>query len=58
MKEMENIVQKGWQKCGIDRAFISFFQLKAMEANATMSLFTISTNIEDNVEDDDISYPT
>ena len=51
---MENMIQKGWQKCGIERAFIPSFQLKAMEANVETSLFTVNTNVKENVEDDNI----
>jgi hypothetical protein len=58
VKKMEAMIQKGWQKCGFERTFLPTFQLKAMEVNAESPLFTVNHDLEENVEEDDISDPT
>ena len=57
-KNMQNMIIKGWDKCGIDKAFIHEFKLKAMVANVKSSLFKVTPNVEENIEDDNISDPT
>lgn len=58
VKEMVPMIEKGWQKCGFDRCFLPSFQVKAMEVNAETPLFTINPDLEENVEEEDVSDPT
>jgi hypothetical protein len=58
VKKIEAMIQKMWQKCGFERSFLPTFQLKAMEVNAESPLFTVNHDLEENVEEDDISDPT
>ena len=46
VKKMEAMIQKGWQKYGIERVFLPTFQLKAMEANVESPLFTMNHDLE------------
>jgi hypothetical protein len=41
VKEMKSMIVKGWDKIGITKAFGIEFQLAALEANTSRSLFTI-----------------
>ena len=58
VKNMQDMIIKGWDKCGIDKAFIPEFQLKAMVANAESPLFKVTPDVEENIEEDNISDPT
>ena len=58
VKKIEAMIQKGWQKCGFENIFLPTFQLKAMEVNAESPLFTMNHDLEENVEEEDISHPT
>ena len=58
VKNMQDMIIKGWDKCGIDKAFIHEFQLKAMVANAESPLFKVTPEIEENIEEDNNSDPT
>jgi hypothetical protein len=44
---MPKLIVKGWEKCGITRAFT--FDSN-MEVNATSTLFTTNLEIDENVE--------
>lgn len=55
---MQYMIIMGWNKCGIDNAFIHKFQLKAMLANVESSLFKVTANFEENIEEDNIIDPT
>ena len=57
VKKMEAMIQKGWQKCGFERTFLSTLQLKAMEVNVESPLFTVNHDLEENVEEEDVSDP-
>ena len=52
------MILKGWQKCGFERVFLPIFQLKAMEVNVEFPLFIVNHNLEENVEEEDVSDPT
>jgi hypothetical protein len=58
VKNMQDMIIKGWDKCGIDKAFIHEFELKAMVANVESPLFKVTSNIEENIEEDNISDST
>lgn len=55
---MQDMIIMGWNKCGIDNAFIHKFQLKAMLANIESSLFKVTPDFEENIEEDNILDPT
>ncbi len=44
------MILKGWEKIGLIRAWNNEFQLIAMETNITTSLFTITHDIEEDME--------
>lgn len=46
VSQIRDTIVKGWDKTGITRAFLPNFQLEAMEANTSSSLFTTDFNIE------------
>ncbi len=46
------MILKGWEKIRLTRAWNNEFQLVAMEANTTNSLFVITHDIEENMEID------
>ena len=46
VKNMQDMVIKGWDKCEIDKAFIHEFQLNATMANIESSLFKVTSNVE------------
>ena len=55
---MQDMIIKGWDKCAIDKAFIHEFQLKAIVANAESPFFKVTPEIEENIEEYNISDPT
>jgi hypothetical protein len=44
------MILKGWEKTRLIRVWNNEFQLVAMEANKTTSLFTITHDIEEDME--------
>ena len=58
IKNMQDMIIKGWNKCRIDNAFIHEFQLKVMITNVKSPLFKVTPKIEENIEEDNISDPT
>jgi hypothetical protein len=55
---MQDMITKGWDKCGIGKIFIHEFQLKAMVANVESSLFKVTPDVEKNIEEANISHHT
>ena len=55
---MQEIIIKGWDKCGIDKASIHEFQFKAMVANVESPLFKVTPDVEEDIEEDNISNPS
>ncbi len=55
VKNMDNMICKGWEKIGLLRNFNEQFQLEAMEVNAIKPLFSINfdSKIKQHEEDDD-----
>ncbi len=47
------MILKGWEKKRLLRVWNNEFQLVAMEANKTASLFTITHDIEEDMEIDE-----
>ncbi len=45
------MIMKGWVKIGITRTFITEFQLVASEANITISQFTMTQGIKEQLEE-------
>jgi hypothetical protein len=50
IKSKQTMILKGWEKIGLIRAWNNEFQLIAMETNITTSLFTITHDIEEDME--------
>ena len=58
VKNMQERIIKCWDKCGIDKASIHEFQFKAMVANVGSPLFKVTPDVEEDIEEDNISNPT
>jgi len=46
---MKDVIVKGWDKTSITQAFLPSFQLEAIEANTSSSLFSTNFDIEKNI---------
>ncbi len=55
MKNMDNMICKGWEKTWVLRSFNENFQLETMEANVATPLFSITfdSKIKQREEEDD-----
>jgi hypothetical protein len=47
------MILKGWEKTWLTRAWNNEFQLVAMEANTTASFFTITHDIQEDMDIDE-----
>jgi hypothetical protein len=50
VKNMDNMICKGWEKTRLLRSFNEQFQLEAMEVNVIRPLFSVNFDFEINVK--------